>query len=119
MEFFTDITFLKRSKYYIFLFGVFLFLNSVKALASENNFHSRRNQKTYDFEQVYFQNSIPFSEHDGVDGQLKTFFGLKNDLSRNYYQDLTLINDSYDLREIYKLKLNDMIMDVNNNKLKK
>lgn len=113
---FSNITYPKRSKYYIFLFVAFLLMTSIKVLASEDKLYVRKNQKTYDFEQVYFQDSIPYSEYDSSDGQLKSFFGLKSNLSENsYYPDLNLITDSEALRAIYRSKLNDMMINENIN----
>ena len=107
MEFFKNN---KQIKYYIILLGVFLSINSPKSLASENKLYFGENNKYFDFEQVYFQNSIPYCEYDDIEGQLKSFFGLNSDLSKNnYYPDLNIIYSSDDVREIYRSKLNDMI----------
>ena len=120
MELFTNRKFLKRPKYYIFLFGFFLLINSGKALKSEDNSYLRKIQNTNNFEQVFFQNSITYDEYDSINGQLKSFFGLKADPSKaSFYPDLNIISNSSSLRRIYKLKLNDMIIDKSIYKLKK
>ena len=120
MKFFKNITYLKRPENFLFLFGFFLSINSLKTLASEHKFDFRKNKKTYDFEEVYFQNSIPYSEYDSLDGQFKSFFGLKSDFSEtNYYPDLSIISDSDAIRSIYRSKLNDMIVDENIYKMKR
>lgn len=121
MEFFKNN---KQIKYYIILLGVFLSINSPKSLASENKLYFGENNKYFDFEQVYFQNSIPYSEYDSLEGQIKSFFGLRSELSKtnyypNYYPDLIIISDSDSIREIYRSKLNDMIEFESIYKLKK
>ena len=116
MDFLKNINHSRRNNYCIFLFGLLLLMNSLKAFASED----RLNQKSYNFEVIYFQNSIPYSEYDGFYGQFKSFFGLNNDFSEtSYYPDLSIISDSDNVREIYKSKLNDMIVDESIYKLKK
>ena len=52
---FLNINYSKKPKYYIFLFGAFILINSIKVLASEDKLHIGKNNETYDFEQVYFQ----------------------------------------------------------------
>ena len=110
----------KQIAYYILFFVVFLSMNSLKVLASENKMFFRKNQENNDFEKVYFQYSIPFDEYDSSSGQIKSFFGLKSDQSTtNYYPDLNIMSRSDALREIYRSKLNDMIEDRFIYKLKK
>ena len=119
MELFKKITHSKKIIYYFFLLGFFLLFNSLKALGSQNKLHSRKDQIDYNFEEVYFQNSIPYDEYDSVNSQLNSFFGLKSDLSTKSYPDLNIVNDSKALREIYRLKLNDIIINESINKSKK
>ena len=120
MDFLKRISYPKKTKHYIYFLVVFVLINSLKLLASEYKFHLTRNQKTYDFEKVYFESSIPYAEYDSSSGQLKSFFGLKSDQSlTNYYPDLNIIKSSDSLRAIYRSKLNDMIVDRFFYKLKK
>ena len=64
------------------------------------------------FEKIYYQNSIPYSEYDKSTSQLKSFFGYKPDQYENpYYPDLSIINDSDNIREIYRSKLNEMTIN--------
>ena len=120
MELFKSINHLKGSKYYIFVWLFFLSMTTINALASEHKLYFRKNQRTFDFEEIYFQNSIPYDEYDSLDGQFKSFFGLNSDQSlTNYYPDLNIISSSYDLRAIYRSKLNDMILGRFIYKLKK
>ena len=107
----------KQIAYYILFFVVFLSMNSLKVLASENKMFFRKNN---DFEKVYFQYSIPFDEYDSYSGQIKSFFGLKSDQSTtNYYPDLNIMSSSDAIRAMYRSKLNDMIEDRFIYKLKK
>ena len=64
------------------------------------------------FEKIYFQNSIQYNEYDKSTSQFKSFFGYEPDQSENaYYPDLSIINDSDNIREIYRSKLNDMTIN--------
>ena len=67
-------------------------------------------------------NSIPppYSNYDGLSGQLKTFFGLYSPKSFiNNYPDLSIVNTSDAIREGYILKINDMTINKTNYKIKK
>tara|TARA_A100001035_G_scaffold277094_1_gene273239 strand:+ start:834 stop:1187 length:354 start_codon:yes stop_codon:yes gene_type:complete len=111
MEFLKSLIYARGSKYGIFLFSILLLFNSLDALANQEKKYFRKNQKNYDFEQAYFQNSVPYYDYDSLNGQLKTFFGLEHDQSKNsYFPDLSIISDSEALRAIYRSKLNDMII---------
>ena len=73
------------------------------------------------FEEIFFKNSIPFSEYDNLESQLKVFFGQysKNSQKDLFYPDLSIINSSHEIREIYRSKLNEMAVNeiiYNNNK---
>ena len=112
MDFLKVITYIKRNQFLVFMFGIFLLSNSLRVFASNEKFYLKKNRTTYDLEQVYYQNSIPYHEYDNFSRQLQTFFGLKSDHSKTkHYQDIHIISDSESLREIYKSKLNDMIID--------
>ena len=64
---------------------------------------------------IYFKNSIPFSKYDNFESQLNIFFGIHSiPLDNSYYPDITIINDSDNIREIYKSKLNHMTINKNN-----
>ena len=120
MKFFKIRTHKKKYINYIFLLGIILLTNSFEALGSHYQSHFRKKNKNYDFEKVYFNNSIPYSEYDDFDFQLKSFLGLRSDQSTiNNYPDLIIISDSDALREIYRSKLNDMIINKSINKFKK
>ena len=66
------------------------------------------------FEKSYFKNSIPYSEYDNSESQLQIFFGrwkYPNQSEHIFYPDLSIINTSDSIREIYKSKLNDMTIN--------
>ena len=66
MEWFKNIIHLKHTKNYILLFGIFILINSLKALGNEDKLHYRKGLNTYDFEwspnskQILFQATEKF-----------------------------------------------------------
>ena len=69
----------------------------------------------------HFQKFHTFNEYDNLESQLKVFFGQysKNSEKDLFYPDLSIINSSHEIREIYRSKLNDMAVNeiiYNNNK---
>ena len=110
MNFFKKLTYFEKAKNYIYIFIIFFLMNNVMVIGSENKLNFiEKNNKVNQFEKVYFQNSISFNEYDNLESQLKTFFGFYSYRSENsFYPDLSIINDSESLREIYRYKLNDM-----------
>ena len=116
MKLFKRITNSEKIKSYISVFIFFASLNSLWAFGTENNtvfFKSSENK----FEEAFFGNSIPFNEYDNLESQLKIFLGRYNNQSQYiFYPDLSIINNSKSLREVYKSKLNDMsINEINSN----
>ena len=62
--------------------------------------------------EFYSQNSIKYSQYDKLDSQLKTFFGFDSENPEtSFYPDLLIIDDSDYIRDMYKLKLNDMTIN--------
>ena len=121
MTLFKKIINLKSLKNYISFFVMFFLLNNFIVLGSDDKSYLPKSKNKYDeLEKIYELKSIPYSEYDGFYGQFKSFFGLNNDFSEtSYYPDLSIISDSVNVREIYKSKLNDMIVDELIYKLKK
>ena len=105
---------------YLPLFITFNILNNLSVLSLENKSHSiQKNQKDYQFEEIDFKNYIPFSEYDGTESQLKTFFGYSSfEPEKTFYPDLSIISNSDFIRELYKSKLNDMTITKYNYKIK-
>ena len=97
----------------IFLFFIFFLMNNLIVLGSDNKTEFiRKKHKDNQFEATYFQNSIPFNSYDNLESQFKTFFGFYSYRSEtSFYPDLSIINTSELLREIYKNKFNDMAIN--------
>ena len=121
MKLFKKLTNTELSKNYIYIFMMIFLMNNIKALASENESYSFKNiRKDAELEEIYKLKSIPYIKYDGVGGQLKTFFGLYSPKSlTNNYPDLSIINTSDAIREVYRLKINDMTINKTNYKIKK
>ncbi len=63
-------------------------------------------------DEFYSDNSIPYSEYDKAESQLKLFFGYNFDPPNNsYYPDLSIIDYSDSVRDSYLQKLNDMTIN--------
>ena len=83
--------------------------NLLFAKADENRYLIRNEQNENKLNELDANNVITFSNHDQLESQLKMFLGLdpeNPDIS--FYPDLLIIKDSDFIRELYKLKLNDM-----------
>ena len=114
----------KNYKYinnYIYIFMIIFFMNNLKAFGSENKLYSLQNiRKDAELEEIYKLKSIPFIKYDGLEFQLKTFFGLYSPKSEiNNYPDLSIVNASDAIREGYRLKINDMTLNKTKYKIKK
>ena len=102
-----------KFKSLISLIVIFFNINNIIAYGSENKldfpkYRINENQ----FEEKFFQNSITFNEHDNLESQLRIFFGGDLDRPENtFYPDLSIINVSDSLREMYRYKLNDMAIN--------
>ena len=109
----------EKYKSFISVFMIFFFINNLIAFGSENksvSLNSKNNRN--EFEKTFFKNSIPYSSYDNSESQLELFFGrwrYPNRSENIFYPDLSIINDSDLLRELYKSKLNDMIINENYN----
>ena len=121
MKSFKKLTNTELTKNYIYIFMIIFLMNNLKAFGSENKSYSFENiRKDVELEEIYKLKSIPYMRYDGVEGQLKTFFGLYSHKSEiNNYPDLSIINTSEAIREGYRLKINDMTIDKTIYKIKK
>ena len=116
MRFFKKLTYQMKLKNPIFLFLALFLTNIPIAFGSEykSNF-DKNNANIDDFEKIYNNNSILFSEYDNYENQVRTFLGIYSlPLEKSYYPDLSIINYSDYVREIYKTKLNEMTINKNN-----
>tara|TARA_B100000242_G_C42598552_1_gene282792 strand:- start:72 stop:404 length:333 start_codon:yes stop_codon:yes gene_type:complete len=93
---------LKKIKNYKALFFIFFFVNNVfVAKAEKDKLH-----------QFYSINSVSYGQYDKPDNQLKIFLGGDSEnTGTSFFQDLSLIDDSEYIRDMYKLKLNDMTIN--------
>ena len=118
MNSFNKITNLEKFKSFISLFIIFSFMNNSTAFGSEKKSTLHKGiSSDNQFEEFYFKNSIPYSEYDNSESQLEIFFGrwrYPNQSENIFYPDLSIINTSDSIREIYKSKLNDMTINERN-----
>ena len=121
MKSFKKLTNSELTKNYIYIFMIIFLMNNLKAFGSENKSYSFENiRKDVELEEIYKLKSIPYIRYDGVEGQLKTFFGLYSHKSEiNNYPDLSIVKTSEAIREGYRLKINDMTINKTNYKIKK
>ena len=114
MKFIKKIIRLEKIKSYISVSVIFFLMNNPIVIGSENKAVLQKSKNDNQFEDVYFQNSIPYYEYDNSERQLQIFFGRWRYLNQSepiFYPDLSIINTSDSIREIYKSKLNDMTIN--------
>ena len=113
MYLFKLISLSKYLKNYIYLFLMFFCLNNLlvaKADVSTNTIIS--SQEENKLSELYSHDGITYSQHDKLNSQLKMFFGFDiENLETSFYKDFSLIVDSDTVRDMYKLKLNDMTIE--------
>ena len=99
-------------KNYIYLFLVFFFIsNPLSTKADENTYLTSIRQEGNNFEEFNSDNAIKYNLHDKAESQLKMFFGVDPENPEiSFYQDSLIIEYSNYVREMYKLKLNDMTL---------
>ncbi len=100
----------KHLKNYISFFLMLFFMNNLLvAKADENKYFIRNKQDENNLNELDANNAITFSNHDNLESQLKMFFGFDPENPEiSFYPDLLIIQDSDSIRDMYKLKLNDM-----------
>ena len=121
MKSFKKLTNTEISKNYVYILMMIFLINNLKAFGSENKSYSFQNiRKDAELEEIYRLKSIPYIKYDGLEGQLKTFFGLYSPKSEiNNYPDLSIVNTSDAIREVYRLKINDMTINETIYKIRK
>ena len=83
--------------------------NLLTAKADKNTYLIRSSQEEDKLNEFYSNNDLTYIEHDKLESQLKMFFGFDPENPKtSFYPDLLLIDDSVSIRDMYKLKLNDM-----------
>ena len=110
MKIFDNIKNLYKFINYVSLFIILSSIGNTKVIGSGNKTDLEKSGFYYSqIDEIYSHYSIPYSEYDNLDKQLKTFFGLYNyKTDKSYYPDLSIINDSDYIRQIFKSHLNDM-----------
>ena len=100
----------ERFKNYLsFLLMFFSISNILVSKVDANQHLIRSRQEENKLMEPYNQNTIEYSQHDSTENQLKMFFGLDTENPETYfYPDLLIIDYSDYVRDMYKLKLNDM-----------
>ena len=105
----------EKFKSFISLFIIFFFMNNSIAFGSEKKSTLFKGTiSDNQFEEFYFENSIPYSKYDNSESQLQIFFGrwrYPHHSENIFYPDLSIMNTSDSIREIYKSKLNDMTIN--------
>ena len=105
----------------ISMFMIFFLMNNLIAFGSENKSRSYLSDQRYgELQDISKLNSITYSEYDNFSSQLKTFFGTNSEKNKNNnYPDLSIIDFSDALREVYLIKLDDMTINKTKYKIKK
>ena len=105
----------KKFKSFITLIIIFSSMNNLTIFGSEKKSTLYKGiSSDNQFEESYFKNSISYSEYDNLESQLQIFFGRWRNPHQSeniFYPDLSIINTSDSIREIYKSKLNDMTIN--------
>ena len=85
-------------------------INNLFALELDKNQNTLKSKENrFNFEKVYFQNSIPFQKHDSFKNQFKLIFGYSSfEPEKSFYPDTVIIDSSNSIRKLYKSKLDDM-----------
>ena len=89
---------------------MFSFVSNLQiAIAHANQYLISSKQENDILDEFYSYNEIKYSQHDKVNSQLKMFFGFDpENPETSFYTDLLIIDYSNNIRDMYKLKLNDM-----------
>ena len=97
-------------KIYISFFLMFLYMNNLLIAKADQNKYLIRNKEDHNkLNEFNSQNAITFSNHDKLGSQLKMIFGFDpENPETSFYPDLLIIQDSDSIRDMYKLKLNEM-----------
>ena len=97
-------------KNYVSFFLIFFFINNIFiAKADQKKYVISNKQEENKLNEYDSQQVITYSNHDILGSQLKMFFGFDpENPETSFYPDLLLIQDSDNVRDMYKLELNEM-----------
>ena len=103
------------------MFMIFFLMNNLIAFGPENKSHLYLSEQRYvELQDMYKLNSTNYSEYDNLSSQLRIFFGTNSEkYKNNNYPDLSIIDFSDALREVYLIKLDDMTINKTKYKIKK
>ena len=104
----------KYFKNYISLFLIFFSISNLLSTKAEaNNYVTNSRGELNNSERFYYENAIKFDQYDKAQSQLKMFFGVDpENPGISFFQDSLIIDYSNNVREMYKLKLNDMTIEI-------
>ena len=111
--------FQKKKNFIKTLFVLMIIFSGIRnARSLEEQFVEKNNIKDSEFEKIFFLYSIPYEKYDSIKNQFNSFLGYDHPLSKNRnFQDLSIANDSYDLRAIYNSKMIEMTKFKKKNKI--
>ena len=97
-------------KNHISLFFIFFFIcNLLNTKAYANNYLTSSRQEGNNLEEFYSDNAIKYNLYDKAESQLKMFFGFDPENPEiSFFPDSLIIDYSKYVRDLYKLKLNDI-----------
>ena len=99
---------LKYLKFSVGLFINFLIFNTTLIESSGiRSFSESRRITEAEFDQIFFNYSIPFEDYDSYSSQFDNFFGmnfLETENKRNFH-DLSMSVDSKEIRDLYQKML--------------
>ena len=96
-------------KNYVSLFLMLFFMNNLLAVKADENKYLIRNKQGENQLKEFGSYDAAYSKYDKLGSQLRNFFGLDLlNLETSFYPDLLIIQDSDTVRDMYKLKLNEM-----------
>ena len=110
MRLFRKLSISKGTFKFISILFIFYSINILTVFGLDNKSNSsKENQNDYDFEKVHLENSIPYEKYDSISNQLRLFFGYSSEKpEKSFFSDISISNTSESIRELYKLKLNEM-----------
>ena len=110
MDFSKLISHSKNFKNFIFLFLMFFLINNLLVIkAGENKDLIRTMQEESKLKEFYSHNAIKYADYDKIDSQIKMFFGFDSENPEtSFYPDSLITDYSNYIRDMYKLKLNDL-----------
>ena len=109
---------LKYLKFSVGLFINFLIFNTTSIESSGiKPFSDSKKITETEFDQIFFNYSIPFEDYDSYSSQFDNFFGmnyLETENKRNFH-DLSMSVDSKEIRDLYQMMLKNITHSEKNN----